>query len=351
VVDRLAGEASKAAGHVLNMCIRALDCCPPIDLTFGDYLRAIITADADAVRDDDRDYRLAFIDAFRRRGIYPEGIKTLSVESLRYPVLNIGYDDQGKIKHITSESHDDLNVGGDTEQLLGAINNFLRDYGNDIKYINDRKKIYDITRAYIGGAYGLPDKKIVGLHGRLNVKFSNSIDFARITGLAFVEGYRTLGIRSSNKYDGPSYQITKMRLVSRVGPTGAQLNQVVICLVQKSGAKFKDGVYSPYTTAREPFSKKDNDGNEIPEDSFEFRGGCTLIFDLDTQLLKYAISKPILDMDNLQPGKPPSINRRRLDSQYKFMHAGGDAGVNEFTAYFGSGCHKLAEPFAFLHQL
>ena len=34
---------SKAAGHVLNMCIRALDYCPPVDLTFGEYLRALIT--------------------------------------------------------------------------------------------------------------------------------------------------------------------------------------------------------------------------------------------------------------------------------------------------------------------
>src|SRR6185369_1156835 len=160
LVDRLAGEASKAAGHVLNMCIRALDYCPPVDITFGDYLRAIISADSDAIRDDQRDYRLAFIDAFRRRGIYPEGIKTLSVESLRYPVLDIGYDEQGRMKHFSSGSNDDLNVGGQTEQLLGAINNFLRDYGNDIKYVNDRKKIYDITRAYIGGAYGLPGKKI-----------------------------------------------------------------------------------------------------------------------------------------------------------------------------------------------
>ena len=31
LVDRLAREASKVAGHVLNMCIRALDYCPPID--------------------------------------------------------------------------------------------------------------------------------------------------------------------------------------------------------------------------------------------------------------------------------------------------------------------------------
>ena len=352
LVDRLANEAAKAAGHVLNMCIRALDCCPPVDLTFGDYLRAIITADSDVIRDDDRDYRLAFIDAFRRRGIYPEGIKTLSVESLRYPTLNIGYltDKQGRLTHNISSDNNDLDVSQETKKLLGVINAFLRDYGNDIKYVNHRKDIYDITRAYISGAYGIPDKKIIGLHGRLNGKFSNSIDFARITGLAFVDGYRKLGIRASTIYKGPSYQITKMRLVSRVGPTGTQLNQVVISLVQKAGAKFKDGVYEPYTPTRAPFSKIDDTGKEIPADSFEFRGGCTLIFDLDSQLLKYAINKPILDMESLEPGHQPMINRRRLDSQHKYIHD-DDSGRNEFTAYFGSGLHKLTEPFAFLHQI
>ena len=353
LVDRLAGEASKAAGHVLNMCIRALDYCPPVDITYGDYLRAIISADSDAIRDDQRDYRLAFIDAFRRRGIYPEGIKTLSVESLRHPILNIGYlvDDSGKVMHNPSSDNVDLDVSEETKQLLGVINTFLRDYGNDIKYVNDRRKIYDITRNYIGGAYGLPDKKIIGLHGRLNGKFANSIDFARITGLAFIDGYHVLGIRSSGKYNGPSYQITKMRLVSRVGPTGAQLNQIVISMVQRCGAKWVNGNYEAYTPARAPFSNKDDKNRDIPEDAFEFRGGCTLIFDLDTQMLRYAISKPILDMDSLQTGQPPAINKRRLDSQHAFMHAGGDTGVNEFTAYFGSGCHKLAEPFAFLHQI
>ncbi|RYD82945.1 MAG: peptidase S8, partial [Verrucomicrobiaceae bacterium] len=43
LVNRLAAEASKCANHVLTMCIRALDYCPPVDLTFGDYLRALIT--------------------------------------------------------------------------------------------------------------------------------------------------------------------------------------------------------------------------------------------------------------------------------------------------------------------
>jgi hypothetical protein len=82
LVHRLAEEASKAADDVLTMCVRALDYCPPVDLTFGEYLRALITADRDLFPDDNRDYRVAFVEAFRQRGIYPRDLRTLSVENL-----------------------------------------------------------------------------------------------------------------------------------------------------------------------------------------------------------------------------------------------------------------------------
>jgi len=82
LANRLASEASKTAEHVLNMCIRALDYCPPVNLEFGDYLRAIITADRDLVRDDDRGYRVAFIDAFRERNIVPYDVRRLAEDSL-----------------------------------------------------------------------------------------------------------------------------------------------------------------------------------------------------------------------------------------------------------------------------
>ena len=52
LVNRLAGEATKTAGHILRMAIRALDYCPPVDITFGEYLRALVTADDDLVPDD-----------------------------------------------------------------------------------------------------------------------------------------------------------------------------------------------------------------------------------------------------------------------------------------------------------
>lgn len=89
LVRRMAHEATLAAHHVLRMCIRALDYVPPTDLTFGEYLRALITADSDLVPDDDRRYRVAFIEAFRKWGIYPRDVRTLSEESLRWNPIDL----------------------------------------------------------------------------------------------------------------------------------------------------------------------------------------------------------------------------------------------------------------------
>lgn len=82
LVNRLAEEAARAAGKILEMCIRALDYCPPVDITFGDYLRAIITADVEFDPTDGEHRRIAVAEAFRRYGIVPEGVRTLSVDGL-----------------------------------------------------------------------------------------------------------------------------------------------------------------------------------------------------------------------------------------------------------------------------
>ncbi len=82
LTERLAKEAARIASRVLAICIRALDYCPPFDLTFGEYIRALVTADRDVVPDDAKDYRVAFVSAFRRRGIYPTEVGNLSVGGL-----------------------------------------------------------------------------------------------------------------------------------------------------------------------------------------------------------------------------------------------------------------------------
>lgn len=83
LVNRLADEAARTAGDILDVCVRAMDYVPPVDITFGEYLRALITADYERDRGDQR-YRTAFIEAFRAWGIYPNEVQTLSTESLRW---------------------------------------------------------------------------------------------------------------------------------------------------------------------------------------------------------------------------------------------------------------------------
>src|SRR5262249_15895879 len=71
LAGRLAAEAVEAAQRVLDACIRAIDYLPPVDVTFGDYLRALVTADYEFYPSDTRRHRLAFIQGFRNYGIYP----------------------------------------------------------------------------------------------------------------------------------------------------------------------------------------------------------------------------------------------------------------------------------------
>ena len=82
LVGRIAKEASKTAQNVLTMSIRAFDYLPPVDITFGDFLRALVTADTELVPLDDRGLRAAMIEAFRIRGVYPDDVISLAQESL-----------------------------------------------------------------------------------------------------------------------------------------------------------------------------------------------------------------------------------------------------------------------------
>jgi hypothetical protein len=93
LASRLTKEAIKVAGHFLNICIRAIDYCPPVDLQLGEFLRALITADSDLVPDDPYGYRAALVNSFRRRGIVPTEVASYSEGSLRWS----GPADLGKV--------------------------------------------------------------------------------------------------------------------------------------------------------------------------------------------------------------------------------------------------------------
>jgi hypothetical protein len=85
LVNRVTREATRAADQVLTVCLRALDYLPPLDVTFSDFLRAIVTADRQLFPTDAGGLRTGFIDAFRRRGIYPEEVGSLADDALQWP--------------------------------------------------------------------------------------------------------------------------------------------------------------------------------------------------------------------------------------------------------------------------
>ncbi|MRG48408.1 hypothetical protein GFS24_25055 [Chitinophaga sp. SYP-B3965] len=325
LVNRLSTEAAKAAKHVLNMCIRALDYCPPVDITFGDYLRAIITADSALMKNDVRDYRLAFIDAFRRRGIYPQGLKTFSVESLA-------------LNHHTP-------LSPDTSKLMEILADFLKEYRNNIMYESDRQKIYEESKKYITGR---KDENIQGLHERINIKFEDNKEFQQLTGLVFNSNWEELGIRTSAKtYKdgaiGPSFQIQNLRVVSRVGPDGNLVNQIVFSLVQRSAVEMENGAFKRHF---DPAGTE-----ELKSSQFFLFGGCTMVFDLDTMALKHIVSKPLLDTAKLKKGMPPEIDKDRIERQYRYQQEEGVMHLSEHSLYFGSGLqNKMNEPFSFLHH-
>lgn len=71
LVELVCAEARRAASKVLAMAVRAVDYLPPIGITFRGFLDAVIAADTD-VHPADRDgFRRSFIEACRRRRIYP----------------------------------------------------------------------------------------------------------------------------------------------------------------------------------------------------------------------------------------------------------------------------------------
>lgn len=100
--ERLADIAAELADRFFTLCARAIDYCPPMDLTFGDYLRALVTTVVELDPDDCSDLRAALMESFRSRGIYSESASFYSVDALVWPRASMAPIGPQRIKHPTS---------------------------------------------------------------------------------------------------------------------------------------------------------------------------------------------------------------------------------------------------------
>ncbi len=283
LVNRMADEAAKSAYHVLHMCIRAMDYTPPVDITFGEFLRALITADYDLVPDDTLLYRVAFIEAFRRWGIYPRDVRALSETSLRwhsperlslFPQETESSTDEG------SHSNRDRSFVSHTQQLLRCAVLEWQPGG-------DREAIFQHIReaqAALGGF----------LQGAAT-RWPGS-QWAR----QLMPGIDV----------GASFSVANLRPARRIGPNGQFLTEVVFEVVQPAR------------------NRPDEEAGGMP-----LRGGVTVIVGLDDWRVRYTIYKRRIDED----GQP---NQDRLDRQQAYQKQRAAA---TSTATFGVAEYRCAD--------
>jgi len=224
LVERLTAETCKAAKHVLRMCIRALDYCPSVDITFGEYLRTLITADLDMVRDDRYGYRVAFMESFRKWGILPKDIRTVSEETLSW---NTPEDPKPPW----------LN------DLLASI---------DVKWNGNlnRSEIFELN-----------EKNRWALWRRLQQLFQKDpnlyAEFGLLPGVPLYHANGT--IKRERPAPDSTFEVYNVRRARRVTPDEGFCNDIIAVIDQRLAIPI--------------------DGKDVKSGFFWFRGGATLIID------------------------------------------------------------------------
>jgi hypothetical protein len=127
-----AEEGAKAAEHLLNMVIRAIDYLPPVEFEFSDFLEAILVSDAELVPDDDHGYRASIVAAFRRFRIGRTPGRIVEVSELKmapnYQRFNFAAlrSDPDEVFRFIWENDEMLGINLDFETSVESLNAAVR---------------------------------------------------------------------------------------------------------------------------------------------------------------------------------------------------------------------------------
>lgn len=260
LVGRLAGEAADIAEHLLHICIRALDYSPPTDITFGSYLRALITADLTSAPEDERGYRVALIEAFRARGIFPSRVNTLSVESLMWTSPQFTRGEEDEVSKIAERMKPDI-------QLLVET--------------TDRRELATRSRKAQARLHALLTGKGSVLSEDNWERFLNKLGLTSRP-VSELFGKDSAGVRfllngRPSQAHVPRIEVHTIRPAFRAGREGRQVEQVVVTLTQQVTADIGTG------RVRRPMI---------------FRGGSSLILSLgNLNTVEYVVVKNIRSFD------------------------------------------------------
>jgi hypothetical protein len=300
LVERLAQEASKTARHLLLMCIRAIDYCPPVDVTYGDYMRALITADFDLVPEDDRNYRVAIIEAFRAWGIYPEDIRTLSVESLRWRVPPPDKAVHELVKILRPAFLFDNLSQLWKEIASGRPNTHHADFTfHKYTRMELARKLSEFSAMF----HDEVERSAAMLVNSGKLKLAD-----RPFGLNLGYGHQ----------DAYKFEVHQVRPVRRQAPDGRTIQDLLIQITQRRPGYLDE---EQQRRENERYMVKGNQPRGPKRGDLWYRGGVTLILDLESFEVRYAMYKDVVDT-------------KRLDHQRDYTVRASGLSLREF--YFGT---------------
>jgi hypothetical protein len=281
LIERLTKEAMKAGQHLMNMCIRALDYMPAVDVTFGDFLRALITADTDLVPDDKLYYRLSVIDGFRKRGIFPDSCLSLAPDSLIWEA-----PENADLLHVTDLPG--LNGQRDFAKTLDLRPKFNRVEAFDAAEANRQAIWWWLIGSDYSPSNDDPYKADKAWEGALGIKFLlRPFDGEQ-------KPFRTLlQLKPGSKSELdmlPRVEVHSVRMTRRAGPDGQDLPQLIIEVTQR-----RRGFFDP-----EVQKAQDSDTQQASAPDFWFRGGAVIVIDLRDLTIRYIIRKRIDSDDRLE---------------------------------------------------
>lgn len=317
LTNRLADEAARTAAYMLQMCIRGIDYCPPVGITFGDYLRAVVTADADLNPEDPYGFRLALVDSFRQWGIHPAGMTSMSIEALQWPTLeSLARDHAGAVNMNAVRS-----LFG-TPQALNMVEQSVtpRRKGDQaaLRPWNLESDRYETWEGIEVNAAVLWGWLVQGEGAQLAPMLGIVLDGASVPGTVY---------RSRTLPGTPAVEVHSVRTALRRTQRGAIVSDLVVEITQR-----RRGYFDP-DRQREYDAAPPGGG---PKADFVYRAGCTALINPVTMEIRRVIRTAGTIVDDQQ-----------LDRVRRFLLDGG----LPRDAYRGArALQGEDEPFAMLHS-
>jgi hypothetical protein len=310
---RLAQEAARCADRVLQMCVRAIDYCPPVHVTFGGFLRGIITADLD-FSPEDRESRIVFIESFREWGIYPIGISSMGIDALAWPTG----------EELMHELAADRSLEHKPDQLSGKLDQFVQQASGQWNLESERFAVWKDL-----------DGLRKSLHDWLRKGDTIGRDYARIFGLEI--DLRKAPSTVSRKKNCPAFEVHAVRPAIRRTARGMSKTDLVIEVTQR-----RDGYFDKDEQKRMD-ALPANAGVERTPPDFYYRAGATILVDPATSEVRRVIHTPgtIADDDELGRVRDFLLSEGGLSNAF-------DGRAPSLTSR-DHGARE--EPFALLHQL